>query len=499
MRRWGLRARFLALLVSLLVVVFGALTYVIVHQNTSTLRKDLVEQSKSFASLATQPIGDTFVLYHDSGSIRIQQQIDRFTDLDPNINQVEVIDTSGKPLFTSNASSPIAVSQTAARQLNVSYIYGKKGNLSAIVQPYLENFGIHRYALVYGISYASVDKSIATTIAFILVLSTAILLVLIILFYILINRFFLDPVAYVSRMALLISRGDLNRQVHSGRNDEIGDLANAVDTMANSLKADIAKLKEVDELKNEFLIITSHNLRTPLTVISSYLEAITDVAEGDEMKKLLEPLRVNVMRLGGFAEDVLTISTLEAGQKNILRPEPTDMGPVLKSIAGDFAAMAKEKNLRFEARVDLAAKVNLSKPHFRSALWNLLDNAYKFTDENGEVTLSAEAADGKIRIAVKDNGVGIKAEEIPHLFTKFHRANDLMRYNYEGTGIGLYISKLIINQHGGDISAQSQEGHGSTFTITLPTITERPAGDYAGRSDPDTDIDRSASDSDNAS
>lgn len=466
----GLRARFLALLICLLMIVFGAVTYVIVHENTSTLRDNLVSQSKSFAALATKPIGDIFLLYHESGTIRIQQQIDHFTSLDPNINKVDVVDTSGKSLFSSNNQQPQKISTKAAISLDPTYIYDSKGHITTIVQPYIENFGIHRYGIAYGVSYASVDQTIRTTISFIMVISISLLLVLLIVSYVLIDRIFLQPVAYVSRMALIISRGDLSKQIQLARKDEIGDLAAAVDTMANSLKADIAKLKEVDELKNEFLIIASHNLRTPLTVIKSYIEELDNLHEGDDWRKIIDPIKTSVIRLDGFAEDLLTISTFEAGE-NILHPEPIEMKPVLAAVAEEFSVMAKEKGLHFTTSLEANGWASLSRSHFRNALWNLLDNAHKFTDKDGSVSLKSSISDGHFNITVTDTGTGIPPSEIPHLFTKFHRATDLLTYNYEGTGIGLYIAKLIVEKHGGTIGVESIEGRGSAFTISLPLIS----------------------------
>jgi signal transduction histidine kinase len=477
MRRLSLRARFLLLLIGLLLAVFTAITLVIVRQNTTTLKANLIDQSKSFAALATQPIGDAFVLYQDSGTIRIQQQVQRFTDLDSNINQVEIVDTSGKQLFVNDPANPIKVTSDAATSLSPSYLHDKDGNLVGVVQPYLESFGIHRYAVVYGISYQSVNHNIDKIVSYVIALSTIILLVSLVVWYFLINRLFLLPVARLSQIALLISKGDLNRQIKLGRNDEIGDLSSAVDTMASSLKANITKLQEVDRLKNEFMMITSHNLRTPITVITAYLDQIKATHPSTQLQEMLDPIGVNTMRLGGFAEDVLTISTIEAGQ-NILQQQPTDMGPILEAIAKDFSMMASQKKLQFTSHIGTTAKVNLSRPHFRSALWNLLDNAYKFTAEAGKIDLTARTVADQLEIVVKDSGIGIAQEEIPHLFTKFHRATSTLTYDYEGTGIGLYIAKLIVEQHGGHISVKSTEGEGSTFTILLPLIgseTDEPS------------------------
>jgi signal transduction histidine kinase len=245
--------------------------------------------------------------------------------------------------------------------------------------------------------------------------------------------------------------------------------------MASSLKADIAKLKKIDELKSEFLMITSHNLRTPLTIIDGYLEQIKSLDPPAALKKVLEPIGTNVMRLKGFAEDVLTISTIEAGQMNVQR-EPVEMGPVLQNIADEFTALAKQKKLQFKTAVTTDAWVSLGKSSFRSALWNLLDNAYKFTPEAGHVELTAVTTHDRLEVTVKDSGIGIAAAEIPQLFTKFHRATSTLTYDYGGTGIGLYISKLIVEQYGGTVTVKSTEGEGSTFTISLPTIPPpRPA------------------------
>jgi signal transduction histidine kinase len=180
----------------------------------------------------------------------------------------------------------------------------------------------------------------------------------------------------------------------------------------------------------------------------------------------MEPISINVNRLHGFAEDVLTISTIEAGQST-LSLKPVEMAPLLHRIADEFARQARQKHLIFQTNIATSSWVNLSTPQFRSALWNLLDNAYKFTPEGGSIALIARDDGNLMEVSVRDTGTGIAATEVPRLFTKFHRGTDTLTYDYEGVGIGLYISKLIIEQHGGKISVQSAEGAGSTFTITL--------------------------------
>jgi signal transduction histidine kinase len=457
-------------LIVLMVAVFVAIILLIVRQNTTTLRNNLITESRSFAALATQPIGNAYETYSQSGTIRIEQEIDNFTDLDHDINQVEIIDTNGNQVFTNNALTPIKVNLNDAVAVNPTYLHNTSGNLTAIVQPYIEGYGIHRYDIVYGISYQSVNKSIASIVTSIIALSTGILLLSLLAWYFLINRLFLQPIAKVSHIALQISQGNLDAQMHLKRSDEIGDLAIAVDTMANSLKADIAKLKETDRLKSEFLMIIAHNLRTPLAIIAGLIDnlRISKNPEKD-LHTSLEEISTNVTRLGHFAEDALTISSMEEGQTAVER-QPLEMAPIIQSVADEFVSLAKQKKLHFTVKNTGSAWVKVSKPYFHSALRNLLDNAYKFTAEGGTIELEAVVTDKELSVTVRDSGIGIAADEVPKLFTKFHRATDTEVYNYEGTGIGLYLTKLIIEQHDGTISVETTEGKGSAFTMHLPTV-----------------------------
>ncbi|HSX44456.1 MAG TPA: ATP-binding protein, partial [Candidatus Saccharimonadales bacterium] len=141
------------------------------------------------------------------------------------------------------------------------------------------------------------------------------------------------------------------------------------------------------------------------------------------------------------------------------------------ALADDFAVLAQQKTIQFSSTIATSsAKANISAAHLRSAVWNILDNALKFTPDGGWVKLDAALVNQHIQLSITDSGIGIAAEEMPKLFTKFHRGTSTMQYQYEGTGIGLYATKLVIERLGGTITAASQLGHGSTFTIQLPML-----------------------------
>ncbi len=476
MRRLGLRARFILLILVLFVVLFATATTILIQRNTHTLRQNLNEQAWSFANLATKPIGDTFVLYKDSGRIRIAQQVTKFTDLDPDISNVVVTDTQGKVLFNKTGAAPTHLNSDIASTFTAKVYKSPRGEAEQIVAPFIEDFGVHRYSVMYSVSNERINRNITQVVATIVTFSAIILLLMVVVTYMLINRIFLKPVKAMSEEALLISAGDFNRQIKLKRNDEIGDLANAVNNMANALKADITKLQEVDRLKSEFMMITSHNLRTPLTIMNGYLEMVQTHGQLDqEQSEAFEAITANVRRLGTLTEGILTISTIEAGG-NIINLEPAKLRPIIEQIADEFKPMAAQKKLSFHTEINLNdEEVNLSKQHLRSAVWNLLDNASKFTSEGGSVTLAAQRYGRQIAVSVQDTGTGVATEEIPKLFTKFHRGTSTLTYNYEGAGIGLYVTKLITEQHGGSVKVVSEPDKGSTFTILLPIAPLEPA------------------------
>lgn len=470
MRRFGLRAQFILLIAILLTIIFTTIAVVLLRLNTKSLRHNLLNQTKVFAALATKPIGTTFITYQDSGQIRILQQVDKFTDLDTTISNVTIVDIKARQLFKQK-DQPLDVSPGEAASFEPVFVNNKAGQLIKIVSPFLEDFGAHRYSVVYGVSNSTIDAQIQQLAGIILFFSLVALLATTILLYLLINRLFLNPLQRVSQMALVISAGHLDQKIELERRDEIADLANSVNIMAEALKADIVKLREVDELKSEFMMLVSHNLRTPLTAMKGSLENLQQLKLNKETLNIVMIVAASSSRLSAIAEDILTISQMETGEGSIpMQQEEIDLSLLLTGIIEEFRPLAAEKHLTIEARIEpKRCFANVSAARIRGAIWNLLDNALKFTD-HGKIVLTLQAKGHAAIIGVADTGVGIAAAELPRLFTKFHRATSTLQYDYEGTGLGLYVTKLIVEKHGGTIRAASQLGQGSTFTITLPLI-----------------------------
>jgi signal transduction histidine kinase len=333
---------------------------------------------------------------------------------------------------------------------------------------------VHRYSVVYDVSSASIDKNIRDITISIARFSIIALIVSAILTYLLINYLFLIPISKLSQQALAISAGNLDEQiaVKQRHKDEIGDLTIAVAKMTTSLKQDIVKLQELDKLKTEFMIIASHNLRTPITVLTGYIELLQNIEMPEQAKKFLSVMQTNSIELGRFAEELLTISQVETAKETVLEKEVFELSPFLEDIIDEFKVLADNKEVAFVWQIpQITQQLEANRLNLRSAIWNILDNALKFTAEGGRISFEAILRGNELVISIEDNGIGIPAAEQAKLFTKFHRGTSVMHYDYRGTGIGLYATKLIIDKHNGTVQVTSTEGKGTIVTIGLPLGT----------------------------
>lgn len=458
-----------------LVFIFAVTMYFLVTESTNQLKADLNRESTSFASLATTPIGNAFLLYRDSGTALISQQINNYLSLDSDVTSVSVASINGEVRYTSAANaSASSIPAAEASTFQPKYDYSSAGYINQIIEPLIEANGIHQYDIVYQVSSSRVEQNVAGVVRLILLIGLGVLILSIVGTAFLLNRLFIRPLGALSRSAEIISKGNYDEQIVSKTSDEIGSLAKALNSMAGSLKGDIAKLQDLDRMKTEFMMVTSHNLRTPLTVIRGYIELAGQEKDADQLKKIINTISESVTRLHLLAENMLTISTLEAG--SVMQKEPTPMATFLDSIGNEFGPIAQAKGLdwQFSNQVDPQLTLSVSQANLRGALSGVIDNAIKFTDVGGSVSVVSSVSSGQLSFIVQDTGIGISSDELTKLFTKFHRGTDTMHYSYEGVGIGLYLSKLIIDQHGGTIKFASQIGQGTTCTINLPANQGQP-------------------------
>jgi len=234
-----------------------------------------------------------------------------------------------------------------------------------------------------------------------------------------------------------------------------------------------ARLHELAEMREEFLAVTTHDLRSPLTVISGVISFFTSGRLGElspEQKNMVSMMERNTQNLIELVNDLLDAAKLESGSLQ-LELADVDLPALVHEICEPFEQIVREKGLTLkqeDAPADLPP-VRADRPKLRRAVVNLLSNALKFTPTGGSVTVSVERVGGDaVRLSVTDTGVGIAADDLPSLFDKFEQARHRATRGEKGTGLGLYITRQLVELHGGTISVESEVGRGSTFSFTLP-------------------------------
>ena len=229
------------------------------------------------------------------------------------------------------------------------------------------------------------------------------------------------------------------------------------------------RLLELDRQKTEFFQNISHEFRTPLTLMMGPLESA--VAQGSDLphQQAIIALR-NTRRLLRLVNQLLDIQRIDAGKMQASF-RPCDMIMMVSQIVESFRPYCDKKGLRLVTEFHSCPKVYLDPERFDKVIYNLLSNAMKFTDNGGAIAIKAEPAGDHVRLQIKDTGIGIRTEQIPHLFERFRQAEGSVNRSYEGSGLGLALVKELVELHGGQISVESIYGAGSTFTVWLQTGT----------------------------
>lgn len=302
------------------------------------------------------------------------------------------------------------------------------------------------------------------------------------------SKFLVRPLSSLLNGIREIAQGRFGTKIAITTNDEFALFADSFNRMSRRLELSKKRAQWIARMKSELLAVAAHQLRTPLSGLKWMLRMILDGEMGALQQKQLEFLEKGYQtneRMITLVNDLLSVARIEEGRFGY-RFEPTNMENLIASLVHSYkeVARAQEVSLRVNADPNLP-EISVDQEKIRLALDNMLSNAVRYSHPGGVVTISlveekkSEKSPAKLTISIEDRGIGIPQEEQKKIFQRFFRATNAQQASAEGSGLGLFITKNIIERHGGTIAFTSQENEGSTFSFSLPIARERRAQDIA--------------------
>ena len=386
-----------------------------------------------------------------------------------NIMELMVMDEQGSVILTSSgflpeegSLSPDCAEAMEASDKTAEFIGEHNGEkiMSVTVVPEGGTQSFCAFRLVT--SLEKVDSQVLF-----LIVATSLVVIAILFFVVVSGSYFINsiviPVGQIGDAAKKIAEGDFKTRLDPKTDDEIGDLCETINYMADELGA-------TERMKNDFISSVSHELRTPLTAIKGWAEMLEDSSKDNSIDNVTLERGMGVIigeteRLSVMVEELLDFSRLQSGRM-ILQPMKLDIIAELSEAVLTFEqrVIREKKHLFYEESDDIIPVMG-DKNRLRQVFVNIIDNAIKYSDEGDSVTISAlRGKNGFVDIIIKDTGIGIPADQLEKVKTKFFKGNATRR----GSGIGLAVVDEIVKMHGGEILLDSIEGEGTTVTIRLP-------------------------------
>lgn len=388
----------------------------------------------------------------------------------PNKENMElmVISQSGRVITTSIGFTPDQTQQIPDYEAALESVndYGSwTGTLRsgervmAVTRVIRNELGSPVGAIRYVVSLTEADRQIFTVVGA-LMLSGAVVLLFVFVSSHYFIRSILTPIRQIGSTAKLIAQGDFKTRVVKTNNDELGDLCDTINNMAE-------ELGQNEKMKNDFISSVSHELRTPLTAIKGWAETIQSGETDDStFQRGMGIIVGETERLSGIVEELLDFSRMQSGRMT-LTMDRIDLLAELGAAVYMFSERARneEKFLVYD-EPSMLPPVLGDINRLRQVFVNVLDNALKYTQQGGTINVDAEEEDGFIRVTITDDGCGIPAEHLPNVKKKFYKANQTVR----GSGIGLALADEIMTLHSGSLEIDSHENVGTVVTIRIPTF-----------------------------
>lgn len=316
--------------------------------------------------------------------------------------------------------------------------------------------------VVFATASASALSSLLMDMFSLFLVSASVVLVLsFILVYYMTSRM-VRPLKEMATATRNFSKGDFSQRIYVRENDEVGQLAIAFNNMAKSLS-------NLENMRRNFISNVSHELRTPMTTIGGFIDGILDgTIPEDQRDKYLQIVSQEVKRLTRMVKSMLSITRMEAGEMK-MNTTVFDVCEVIRQAVFTFETRIEEKRIQLIGLETENIFVEADSDLIHQVVYNLVENAVKFTPQDGQLEFHFHTESHLTYIGVKNSGQGIPKEELPRIFDKFYKSDRSRSMDKSGVGLGLYIVRSIINMHGGEIIARSEPGQYSEFVFSLRT------------------------------
>ena len=450
-------------------LVFGLLGFIFIATISSKMTREYLIQDRA------QTLYDEASLIASSYSTMYSGNYQNLSDASPQLRAVSqflqanimVVDRSGNIIVDSSGESgertSIANFDPTATG-NRSYTIGTYNGLFSeevlsVSAPITGNYNTYGYVLIH-LPMSQISSS-QNGVLNILYISSACVFALSLIILLVFTQTVYLPLRKITEGATQYAAGHLDYRIQVNTHDEMGYLANTLNLMSD-------ELNKMEEYQKNFIANVSHDFRSPLTSIKGYLEAILDgTIQKEEQDRYLEIILSETDRLYHLTKNILTSNRLgDSGMH--LDLTVFDLHQVIHSIAAAMEIQCREKDIHLVLALRPGSQhVRADKEKIQQVIYNLLDNAIKFSHSHSTVTVSTYRKKRCVFVSVRDNGIGIPAEQIPRIWSRFYKSDSSRGKNKRGTGLGLSIVREIIQAHGQNINVISTEGVGSEFIFTL--------------------------------
>ncbi len=437
-------------------IAFSSLYSSLYTEKIQALATDYSEEFSSLTSTDSETFRDTAIMLAQNFAFKDKIEV-QVIDEEGNV----FVSTTG---FSSNDKEMpdyIKAKQSGELEIFKGKSSTKESIMAGTVMLYStdgKELGAYRWVT----SMARANKLIATVSAVVILICILILGLTAItgLFFV---KSIVNPIRDVSNIARTIAMGNFDSRIEIKRDDEIGELCDAINYMAS-------ELHNSEGIKNDFISSVSHELRTPLTAIRGWGETakMSLGTDPELVERGLDVVLSEADRLSSLVEELLDFSRMQTGRLSLVS-QPMDVTLILRESADMYEELAKKQDIDLVVSVPREEITVLGdKNRLKQVFINVIDNAVKYTNAGGQVLVNLDTEEACVRITVTDTGVGIPAEDIDRVKEKFYKANKTVR----GSGIGLAVADEIIKQHDGLLFIESTENVGTTVTVVIPIYEE---------------------------